>query len=143
MGARRSEDGGNVLVASFAGKALLDFETMKAACEDLFRQMNEQGCRKLVLSFRGVRYLSSQALGPLLTLDKKLRRVGSPLVLCSLDPQVYEIFEVTKLDRWFTISEEDFDAEHDAVAAPLPRLEPSDEEPVILPFPPKGGDQDR
>ena len=50
-----------------------------------------------------VEYLSSAALGKLITLNKKLQNAKGKLILCAIDPQIHEVFEITKLDRFFKI----------------------------------------
>jgi len=73
--------------------------------------VNEYNYRKVLLNFRDVEYISSDALGALITLNNKLRELGCWLVLCHISPQIYEVFEILRLHRYFTISGEDPDAD--------------------------------
>ena len=50
-----------------------------------------------VLDFTKVKFLSSSGFRPLLSLHRILRQQGGRLMLCGLSPEVYEIFEVTRL----------------------------------------------
>jgi anti-sigma B factor antagonist len=50
-----------------------------------------------------VTYLNSSALGLLLRLHKRLRDRGGRLVVSNLAPQVYEVFEVTRLNTLLDI----------------------------------------
>ena len=111
MSAPRSDDGGNLLIVGFAGVRIVDVEMMRAADAEVFRSLGEQEYRKVLCNFRGVMYLSSSALGVLITLNVKLHKVGCRFVLCNLEPGVYEVLELVKLDRYFTISGEDPDAD--------------------------------
>ena len=52
-------------------------------------------------------FLSSAALGKLITLNRKLQSAGGKLVLCNIDPQIYEVFEITKLNKLFNIQKEE------------------------------------
>jgi len=65
--------------------------------------VDEMGRRKILLNFGNVEYLSSAALAKLITLNKKLQQVGGRLSLCNIDPQIYEVFEITKLNKLFNI----------------------------------------
>ena len=47
------------------------------------------------------------ALAKLITLNKKLQQVEGRLILCNIDPQIKEVFEITKLNRLFTIHDEE------------------------------------
>ena len=55
------------------------------------------------------------ALGELIRLHKRLAESGGELCLADIDPRIYELFSITRLDRLFRI----FDREEEAVAALL------------------------
>lgn len=119
--------------------AILGGQNMGSVREELFRLVEERDRLELVLDFRNVEYVSSEALGPLITLHKKLEVVGGRLVLCHLDPQIYEVFEITKLDRYFVIVDDPAFEQRDVEIVPTPRKARKhrwDGEPIILPFPP-------
>jgi anti-sigma B factor antagonist len=101
------EDIGDVTVVNFIDRKILDEQNIQLIGEQLFSLVDEVGRRKLLLNFGNVEYLSSAALGKLITLNKKLQGVGGKLILCNIDPQIYEVFEITKLDRFFTIQKEE------------------------------------
>jgi len=101
------EDIGDVTVVNFIDRKILDEQNIQIIGEQLFGLVDESGRRKLLLNFSNVEYLSSAALGKLITLNKKLQGVGGKLVLCQIDPQIYEVFEITKLDKFFTIVKEE------------------------------------
>ena len=65
------------------------------------------GRRRIILDFRNVDYLSSAALGKFITLNKKVAGAGGKLVLCNIDPNIYEVFEITKLNKLFNIQREE------------------------------------
>ena len=48
-------------------------------------------------------FMSSAALGKLITLHKKLTGVKGKLALCGISPQIFEVFAITKLDKIFKI----------------------------------------
>ena len=58
---------------------------------------------KLLISFANVDHLSSAALGTLITINNKVRARSGQLRLANIDPQIYEVFKITKLDRIFQI----------------------------------------
>ena len=57
----------------------------------------------LVLDFSSAGFLSSAALGKLITLDKKVRAAGGSLKLRNVPPEIYEVFRITRLNRFFEI----------------------------------------
>ena len=69
--------------------------------------------RRVVLSFLGVRHLTSLVLGKLIHVHKRLAESGGELRLADIDPHIYEVFAITHLDRLFRI----FEREDEAVAS--------------------------
>jgi anti-sigma B factor antagonist len=97
------EDIGDVTVVNFVDKRILDEQNIQIIGEQLFGLVDEVGRRKVLLNFGNVEFLSSAALGKFITLHKKLQGVGGRLILCNIDPEINEVFEITKLDKFFTI----------------------------------------
>ena len=104
------EDIGEVTVVNFTDKKILDEQNIQIIGEQLFSLVDEEGWRKILLNFGNVEFLSSAALGKLIKLKKKLEEVKGRLILCNISPQIYEVFEITKLDRFFTIQQEEQEA---------------------------------
>ena len=98
---------GDVTVVNFVDRKILDEQNIQIIGEQLFSLVDEEGLRKLLLNFGNVEYLSSAALGKLITLNKKLQAVGGRLILCNIDPRIHEVFEITKLDKFFNIQKEE------------------------------------
>src|SRR6202162_909517 len=101
------EDIGDVTVGNFVERKILDEQNIQIIGDQLFSLVDEVGRRKLLLNFGNVEYLSSAALGKLITLNKKLQAAGGKLILCNIDPQIYEVFEITKLKKLFNIHKEE------------------------------------
>ena len=101
------EDIGDVTVVNFVDRKILDEQNIQIIGEQLFGLVDEEGRRKLLLNFGNVEYLSSAALGKFITLNKKVNAAGGRLILCNIDPQIYEVFEITKLDKFFKIEKEE------------------------------------
>src|SRR5205807_9142667 len=101
------EDIGDITVVNFVDKKILDEQNIQVIGEQLFSLVDELGRRKILLNFGNVEFLSSAALGKLITLNKKLQAAGGRLILCNIDPQIYEVFEITKLDRFFNIQKDE------------------------------------
>ena len=58
---------------------------------------------KVLISFDNVDHLSSAALGTLITINNKIRSKDGQLRLAEIDPQIYEVFVITKLNKLFQI----------------------------------------
>jgi anti-sigma B factor antagonist len=107
------EDIGDVTVVKFVDRRILDEPNIQVIGDQLFSLVDEIGRRKLLLNFANVEFLSSAALGKLITLKKKLEAVQGAdgqkgrLILCNIDPEIFEVFEITKLDKFFTIKKDE------------------------------------
>ena len=104
------EEVGDVTVAKFVDKKILDEANIQAIGANLFALIDEDGRKKIVLDFSLVEYLSSAALGKLITLDKKAKAAKSKLRLCCIKPEIYEVFEITRLNKIFDIKATQEDA---------------------------------
>ncbi len=73
----------------------------------------EAGDRKFLIDFTRTGYIDSSGLGVLVSLSKKIRDEGGELRLAGLNEDLRTLFELTKLDTLFAIS----DTAHEALAA--------------------------
>jgi anti-sigma B factor antagonist len=73
----------------------------------------EGGDRKFLIDFTKTGYIDSSGLGVLVSLSKKIRDEGGDLRLAGLNEDLKTLFELTKLDTLFAIS----DSAQDALSA--------------------------
>ncbi|QDT95880.1 STAS domain-containing protein [Gimesia aquarii] len=99
------EEVSDVTIAKFIDKKILDEGNIQIIGTQLFGLVDEDGRKKIVLDFSNVEYLSSAALGKLITLDKKVKKAKGKLKLCSIRPDIYEVFAITRLNQLFDIAE--------------------------------------
>jgi anti-sigma B factor antagonist len=97
------KDIGDVTVATFTDRHLLDQKTLDMLGEQLVSIVDGTGRQKLLLDFQNVQDISSLAIGMLVTLNKKIRAAGGKLVLCRMDPELRQVLAITRLDSLFTI----------------------------------------
>jgi anti-anti-sigma factor len=91
-------------VVEFMVPSLLEPAQLQQVADDLYRLIDEQDRRRIVLDFQKVRFVSSQALGIVMAMRKKLAATQhSALVLCGLGPKLLELLKLTGLDRVLTI----------------------------------------
>lgn len=65
----------------------------------------EGGDRKVLVDFSNTGYIDSSGLGVLVSLAKKLRELGGELRLAGLNADLRTLFELTKLDTLFEITD--------------------------------------
>ena len=101
---------GDVTVVRFRDQKIIDDLNIQELGQELFRLVEGDSRSKLLLNFAAVDFLSSSALGKLITLDKKVKAAEGSLKLCHIRPEIYEVFAITKLNRLFEIKEDEADA---------------------------------
>ena len=101
----------DVSIVEFVDKRILDEQNIQLIGDQLFELVDDLGKKKLLLNFANVEYLSSAALGKLMTLNKKVKAVGGELRLANIKPEIKEVFTITKLDKMLKI----FNSEQDAL----------------------------
>ncbi|WP_428938804.1 STAS domain-containing protein [Fontivita pretiosa] len=91
-------------VIEFRQPSLMDPVQLETIGQSLYRLVDAEDRRRIVLDFEKVQYLSSQAIGIILTMNKKLSQLkNSQLVLCGVGPRLQELLKITRLDRLLTI----------------------------------------
>lgn len=90
-------------IVHFAPGKTLDEQASQAVGDQLDELARQARGRALVLDFSNVVYLASGALARLISLNKALRDNGGSLTINNVDPKLYEIFEVTKVNHLFKV----------------------------------------
>ena len=91
-------------VVEFRNASLMDPIELEHIGQSLYRLVDAEDKRRIILDFEKVQYLSSQAIGIVLTLNKKLSQLpNSKLVLCGVGVRLQELLKITRLDRLLTI----------------------------------------
>jgi anti-sigma B factor antagonist len=91
-----------------------------AAAHDLKNQVLDvlrQGADGVLLNLAGITFMNSSGIGALVATLKAVREKDKQLYICGLTDQVRMIFELTKMDRVFTLYTDvaDFEAKVAAV----------------------------
>ncbi len=72
--------------------------------DQLLGLLDDANCRKLLINFERVMFMSSSALRALITLNRKAKEIKADLLLCGIDDNIMEAFRITRLDSVFTIT---------------------------------------
>lgn len=98
-----------VTIVRFTDRRITDDINIEEFGSEL-NQLVEAGHRKLVLNFSHVEFLSSAALGKLISLDKRIRMAEGELKLSNIRPEIYEVFAITRLNEIFDIHDTELQA---------------------------------
>ena len=93
------QDYAGIMVATITNSAMLDARTIDATGEALYRLVDEQNRRKVIIDFSDVKFMSSQAIGMIITMHQKIKAAKGDLVLCGVRDEIMSIFKITKLNK--------------------------------------------
>ena len=99
----RIKNENDVTQVEFIDRNILDEANIQQIGDELAAIIDSSDTPKLLISFNNVDHLSSAALGTLITVNNKIKAKGGELRLADIDPQIYEVFVITKLNRIFDI----------------------------------------
>ena len=89
----------------FRDRNILEESAIQQIGDEILNLVDVEGNPKLLISFENVEHLSSAALGTLITINNKIKKKGGQLRLSNINPQIYEVFAITKLNKLFQIHE--------------------------------------
>lgn len=99
----RKEKG--VTFVEFVDRNILDEANIQQIGEEIASLIDSDPAPRFVISFANVDHLSSAALGSLITIHNRMKTKSGQLRLANIDPQIYEVFAITKLNKLFEIHE--------------------------------------
>ncbi|MFU8828204.1 MAG: STAS domain-containing protein [Phycisphaerales bacterium] len=99
----RKEEG--ITLVEFVDRNILDEANIQRIGEEISEIIDGDTEPRLLISFSNVDHLSSAALGTLITIHNRLKQKGGQMRLANIDPQIYEVFMITKLNKLFDIHE--------------------------------------
>ena len=102
MGFSQTKDPNGVIVVQVEGQLIVG---NRHELKDLVQAALERGDRRLLIDFSSTGYIESSGLGALVSISKRIREAGGELRLSGLNDDLRSLFELTKLDTLFAITE--------------------------------------
>ena len=102
MGFSESKGSGGVTTIKVDGQLIIG---NRHELKDLIQAALERGDRRLLIDFSRTGYIDSSGLGALVSISKRIREAGGELRLSGLNDDLRSLFELTKLDTLFAITE--------------------------------------
>ena len=91
----------NVSIVSFNIPCISSASGIDQMSEQLRRYVTEKQPAKIVVDFDGVKFFSSQMLGLLVDLWRRVKEYGGTLLISGINSQLSRVFKITNLDRIF------------------------------------------
>ena len=95
----------DVTIVNFEDASILDTLQIEKIGEALYDLVDRRDQKKLVLDFSKVKFLSSSALGVLITLRSKAVAIKGKLAICSMRDELRKVFSISRLDKLFDFYE--------------------------------------
>ena len=93
----------DVRIVEFTNNKILDEANIADIGATLNALIDERAQPKLLLDFANVEHLSSAALGMLINVNNRVKQKNGQLRLANIQPQIYDVFVITKLNKLFRI----------------------------------------
>jgi len=92
-----------ILTIVFDDARILDETRLEQVGHELLELLNKTSEDRVILDFRNVKFMSSSMLGKLVQVHRKATEFKVKLKLCSIEPEIRQVFKITKLDKVFDI----------------------------------------
>jgi anti-anti-sigma factor len=110
MASVKSEVKGEIRVIFVDVQRLVD-ETVIGQCyREILELVEKTEEKHVLLHFGRVGFMSSAALGMLVRLQKKCKEYEISLKLSNISPDIYQVFKITGLEKFFSICPDASDA---------------------------------
>ncbi len=107
---------GRITLGTVRTESVLSTNNVSAFGRELTEHIGKQPNMNLLLNLEHVGYLSSAVLTELLRAHKTISENGGRMRICGVSPTIHEVFQITNLDRVFSVHQEGVDID-------LPRFE--------------------
>jgi anti-sigma B factor antagonist len=92
---------GNVTIVSFGTETITGLSGLEQINERLRTLIADNRPAKIVVDFEGVKFFSSQVLGLLVDVWRRLSDYGGIMLISGINPQLNRVFKITNLDKIF------------------------------------------
>ena len=91
----------DVAVVVFNTASICDVTGIEKISAQIKQFIEDNRPKKMVIDFVNVKFFTSQTLGLLLDLWRKLQASGGEVVISGINPQLHRVFKITNLDKIF------------------------------------------
>lgn len=91
----------NATIVAFKSASMSDVDGIASAAWKIRDLAESKRPRTLIFDFEAVKFFSSQVLGLLLDVRKKLAESDGQVMISGINPQLHRVFKITNLDKVF------------------------------------------
>lgn len=93
----------DILTIRVLDERLVEPEQLKRLFDDLHALLGKSDQQQVILDFAPVKFMASAMLSKLVAFQKKCEEFRAKLKLCSVAPDILQVFKITKLNKVFDI----------------------------------------
>ncbi len=94
----------DVSIVTIVDEEILEEVAIKDIEREIAAVMADGDRPNLLMDFSNVKFMASAFLGLLVKIHKRVVENGGTLKITNLDPNLYRVFQITRLDKVFDIS---------------------------------------
>jgi len=98
---------GTILTGTVLEADMLDDRSIRDFSEGVMNCLKKCPQPYLLLNFEHVRFMSSAVISELLRINEYCRQRDGALRLCGINRNIHEVFQITQLDRLFSVIPEE------------------------------------
>ncbi len=101
---------GDILIVRLDGE--LDHHTSEVLRSQMEGQINDTDVRHVLLSLKNLHFMDSSGLGVILGRYKQITARGGDMIVCSINPVIYRLFELSGLFKIIKVKDSEEEALH-------------------------------
>lgn len=105
-----TEEGGGVQVVHFNDEKIIDDLKIQQIAKELGETVDRVEKQRMLINFERVKFMSSAMIGKLILLGKRCKNDKIELKLCSIQPNIMEVFKIMKLNKVFELYDDESSA---------------------------------
>ena len=102
-----TEEGGGVQVIHFNDEKIIEDLKIQQIAKELNESLDKAEKSNVLLNFDRVKFMSSAMIGKLLSIGKRCKNDKIELKLCSITPNIMEVFKIMRLNKIFDIHDDE------------------------------------
>lgn len=99
-----------VTFVDFQSLSIIDAVLVQSISESLYELVDKKAIRRIVLDFTDVKFMSSQMVGVIVSLNNRAKAIGGIVTLCAMRPELRKVFQIMKLDKILDFAENEDEA---------------------------------
>lgn len=94
---------GDIYIISVDRDRLTDEDNLEQFSQDINQLIEKHEIRSLIVQLNQVRYMTSSAIGKLISLHRRVNRAEGRMILCELTPDVSATLDTSRLLSYFAV----------------------------------------